>query len=82
VFKGSRYPLITQLNRLYDLAFSGQVSFSGTNNPEGIPNALVDFAEGLSSGALQFVGDSHRTSTTTIMVSSDRTASSCGEPDL
>ena len=50
----------TQLNRVYDLAFSGQVGFSGSNNPEGIHNALVDFAEGLSSGALQFVGDSHR----------------------
>jgi len=55
----------TQLNRLYDLAFSGQVSFSGTNNPEGIHNALVDLAEGLSSGALQFVGDSHRNFRTT-----------------
>lgn len=60
----------TQLNRLYDLAFSGQIAFSGTNNTAGpggenIPNALVDFAEGLSSGALQFVGDSHRNFRTT-----------------
>lgn len=64
----------TQLNRLYDLAFSGQISFSGSlntadnrdpNNPQNIPNALVDFAEGLSSGALQFVGDSHRNFHTT-----------------
>jgi hypothetical protein len=60
----------TQLNRLYDLAFSGQVSFSGLNNTAGpggtnVPNALVDFAEGLSSGALQFVGDSHRNFRTT-----------------
>jgi len=60
----------TQLNRLYDLAFSGQVSFSGTNNTLGpggspIPNALIDFAEGLSSGALQFKGDSHRDFRTT-----------------
>ena len=55
----------TQLNRLYDLAFSGQVSFSGTANLEGVHNALVDFAEGLSSGALQFVGDSHRNFRTT-----------------
>src|SRR5262249_40430820 len=36
-----------------------------TNNPEGIQNALVDFAEGRSSGALQFVGDSHRNFRTT-----------------
>jgi hypothetical protein len=59
----------TQLNRLYDLAFSGQITFSGSlntadtrdpENPQNIPNALVDFAQGLSSGALQFVGDSHR----------------------
>jgi hypothetical protein len=55
----------TQLNRLYDLAFSGQLAFSGAGNaagPDGenVPNALVDFALGISSGALQFVGDSHR----------------------
>jgi hypothetical protein len=49
-----------QLNRIYDLAFSGQISFSGTSNPEGIPNALIDFAEGLPSGSLQFVGNSGR----------------------
>jgi hypothetical protein len=64
----------TQLNRLYDLAFSGQIAFSGTLNtaddrdplnPQNIPNALVDFAQGLSSGALQFVGDSHRNFRTT-----------------
>jgi hypothetical protein len=60
----------TQLNRLYDLAFTGQVSFSGTNNAAGpggtnIPNALVDFAQGLPSGALQFKGDSHRNFRTT-----------------
>jgi hypothetical protein len=60
VFKVGGDVRYTQLNRLYDLAFSGQVGFSGSNNPEGIHNALVDFAEGLSSGALQFVGDSHR----------------------
>jgi len=65
VFKVGADIRYTQLNRLYDLAFSGQVSFSGTNNPEGIPNALVDFAEGFSSGALQFVGDSHRNFHTT-----------------
>jgi len=64
----------TQLNRLYDLAFSGQVAFSGglntadnrdPNNPRNVPNALIDFAQGLSSGALQFVGDSHRNFRTT-----------------
>jgi hypothetical protein len=64
-FKAGADIRYTQLNRLYDLAFSGQVSFSGTANPEGIHNALVDFAEGLSSGALQFVGDSHRNFRTT-----------------
>ena len=55
----------TQMNRLYDLAFNGQIIFSGTNNVAGpggtnIPNALVDFAQGLPNGALQFIGDSHR----------------------
>src|SRR2546426_7396259 len=47
------------------MAFSGQILFSGSNNPEGIPNALIDFAEGRSSGALRFVGDSHRNFRTT-----------------
>jgi hypothetical protein len=64
-FKAGMDIRYTQLNRLYDLAFSGQVSFSGTNNTDGVQNALVDFAEGLSSGALQFVGDSHRNFRTT-----------------
>ncbi len=58
-----------QLNRLYDLAFSGQITFSGldnlagtdsSGNPANIPNALIDFAQGIPDGALQFVGDSHR----------------------
>jgi hypothetical protein len=49
-----------QLNRIYDLAFGGQITFSGTNNPQGIPNALVDFAEGHPAGSLQFVGNSGR----------------------
>ena len=58
-----------QLNRLYDLAFNGQISFSGLDNlagtdsggnPVNIPNALIDFAQGIPDGALQFVGDSHR----------------------
>src|SRR5262249_34285219 len=60
----------TQLNRLYDLAFSGQITFSGGLNTAGpggtnVPNALIDFAQGLSNGALQFVGDSHRNFRTT-----------------
>src|SRR6267378_2463787 len=58
-----------QLNRLYDLAFSGQITFSGLDNtagtdsdgnPANIPNALIDFEQGIPDGALQFVGDSHR----------------------
>jgi hypothetical protein len=58
-----------QLNRLYDLAFSGQITFSGLDNtagqdaqhnPVNIPNALIDFAQGIPDGALKFVGDSHR----------------------
>jgi len=58
-----------QLNRLYDLSFSGQISFSGLNNTAGVdqnnnptnaPNPLIDFALGIPDGALQFVGDSHR----------------------
>jgi hypothetical protein len=58
-----------QLNRLYDLAFSGQISFSGLDNtagtdsdgnPANIPNALIDFEQGFPDGALQFVGDSQR----------------------
>jgi Carboxypeptidase regulatory-like domain/TonB dependent receptor/TonB-dependent Receptor Plug Domain len=65
----------TQLNRLYDLAFSGQITFSGLDNTAGppdsqgnrtnIPNALIDFAQGIPDGALQFVGDSHRNFRTT-----------------
>jgi Carboxypeptidase regulatory-like domain/TonB-dependent Receptor Plug Domain/TonB dependent receptor len=60
----------TQLNRLYDLAFGGQITFGGALNTAGpggtnVPNALIDFAEGLSNGALQFVGDSHRNFRTT-----------------
>jgi carboxypeptidase family protein/TonB-dependent receptor-like protein len=53
-----------QLNRIYDLAFSGQILFSGTNNTANaganVPDPLVDFALGLPSGSLQFVGDSRR----------------------
>src|SRR2546425_3845380 len=58
-----------QLNRLYDLAFSGQITFSGLDNtagtdsdgnPANVPNALIDFEQGIPDGALQFVGDSQR----------------------
>jgi hypothetical protein len=52
-------------NRLYDLAFSGQIEFAGGQNPQGIANPLVDFAEGLPSGSLHFVGDSSRSFRTT-----------------
>lgn len=49
-----------QINRTYDLAFSGELVFDGSQNPQGIDNALVDFAEGLPASSLQFVGDSER----------------------
>jgi len=54
-----------QLNRLYDLAFNGQITFSGLDNTAGpgavnIPNPLVDFAEGIPDGALIFKGNSNR----------------------
>lgn len=54
-----------QLNRLYDLSFSGQITFSGLNNTAGpgdtnVQNPLIDFALGLPDGSLQFVGDSTR----------------------
>ena len=49
-----------QLNRIYDLAFSGELVFDGSQNPQGISNALVDFAEGLPASSLQFVGNSER----------------------
>ncbi len=52
-------------NRLYDLYFNGQLGFTGSANPEGIPNPLVDFAEGLPSSSLQFVGNSARSYRTT-----------------
>ena len=47
-------------NRLYDLDFIGQITFTGSANPQGIQNPLVDFAEGLANSSLHFVGDSHR----------------------
>src|SRR5579884_1436082 len=49
-----------QINRIYDLAFSGELVFDGARNPQGIANALVDFMEGLPESSLQFVGDSER----------------------
>ena len=52
-------------NRVYDLFFNGQLGFSGTANPEGIPNPLVDFAEGLPSSSLRFTGNSGRSYRTT-----------------
>jgi hypothetical protein len=52
-------------NRLYDLYFNGQLAFTGSNNPQGIPNPLVDFAEGLPTSSLQFVGNSGRSYRTT-----------------
>jgi hypothetical protein len=63
-----------QLNRLYDLAFNGQITFSGldntagtdsSGNPVNIPNPLIDFAQGIPDGALQFIGNSHRNFRTT-----------------
>ena len=52
-------------NRVYDLYFNGQLGFTGSANLEGIPNPLVDFAEGLPSSSLQFVGNSGRSYRTT-----------------
>jgi outer membrane receptor protein involved in Fe transport len=52
-------------NRVYDLYFNGQLGFTGSANPEGIPNPLIDFAEGLPSSSLQFVGNSGRSYRTT-----------------
>lgn len=52
-------------NRFYALDEIGQLTFSGTLNPQGIVNPLVDFAEGLPSSSLHFIGDSHRSYRTT-----------------
>ncbi|MGB8591521.1 MAG: TonB-dependent receptor [Candidatus Acidiferrales bacterium] len=52
-------------NRVYDLYFNGQLGFTGSANSEKIPNPLVDFAEGLPSSSLQFVGNSGRSYRTT-----------------
>src|SRR3984885_3674143 len=52
-------------NRTYDLFFNGQLGYTGSANFEKIPNPLVDFAEGLPSSSLQFVGNSGRSYRTT-----------------
>jgi Carboxypeptidase regulatory-like domain/TonB-dependent Receptor Plug Domain len=52
-------------NRFYDLDEIGQITFTGDANPEGIQNPLVDFAEGLPSTSLHFIGDSSRSYRTT-----------------
>jgi outer membrane receptor protein involved in Fe transport len=52
-------------NRVYDLYFNGQLGFTGSENPQGIPSPLLDFAEGLPSSSLQFVGNSGRSYRTT-----------------
>ncbi len=49
-----------QMNRLYDLDFSGQVTFNGSQNTFGISDPLADFELGLPASSLQFVGDSNR----------------------
>lgn len=49
-----------RINRFYDLAQSGLIIFSGGQNPEGLSSPLADFAEGLPSSSLHFVGDSAR----------------------
>lgn len=53
------------VNRRFDLAFTGQIIFDGSQNSLGLPNPLVDFAEGRPSASLQFVGDSSRSLRTT-----------------
>jgi hypothetical protein len=52
-------------NRFYDLDFIGQITFTGSANPQGIKSPLADFAEGLANSALHFIGDSHRSYRTT-----------------
>lgn len=47
-------------NILYDLDFIGQITFTGTLNPEGIVNPFADFVEGMPSSSLHFVGNSAR----------------------
>ena len=52
-------------NVFYALDFSGQIGFDGTMNPQGVPNPLLDFAEGLPASSLQFVGNASRSWRTT-----------------
>ena len=40
--------------------FIGQITFTGSENPQGINNPFADLAEGLPSGSLHFVGNSAR----------------------
>jgi outer membrane receptor protein involved in Fe transport len=47
-------------NILYDLDFIGQITFTGTANPQGINNPFADLAEGLPSTSLHFIGNSAR----------------------
>ncbi|MGB6482784.1 MAG: TonB-dependent receptor [Candidatus Acidiferrales bacterium] len=49
-----------RINRFYDLDDSGEIIFSGGENPQGLSSPLADFAEGLPSSSLHFVGDSAR----------------------
>jgi hypothetical protein len=52
-------------NRFYDLDQIGQITFSGSRNPQGIKNPLADLAEGLPNSSLHFIGDSSRSYRTT-----------------
>ena len=52
-------------NRFYDLDQIGQITFSGSRNPQGIKNPLADLAEGLANSSLHFIGDSSRSYRTT-----------------
>lgn len=54
-----------RINDFYDLDFDGQVVFTGDANPYGVPNPLIDFAMGLPSSALSFIGNSARSFRTT-----------------
>jgi hypothetical protein len=47
-------------NILYDLDFMGQITFDGSQNPQGIVNPFADLAEGLPLSSLHFVGNSAR----------------------
>lgn len=49
-----------RINRFYDLDESGNIIFSGGLNPQGLSSPLADFAEGLPSSSLHFIGDSSR----------------------